>query len=105
MQGGGTAGSLVGLGAKTACTAWAVVGLQWDISGAGNGASGGTAGRPAVGSAVGPGVAEAMRPATVPAVGPAVVVGRDVPLGVKVRMGREQMGPAPLVKERFCYLC
>lgn len=46
-----------------------------------------------------------MGPAIVPAVGPAVVVGRDVPLGVKVRMGREQMGPAPLVKERFCYLC
>lgn len=27
------------------------------------------------------------------------------PLQVKVRTGWEQMGPALLVKERFCYLC
>lgn len=27
------------------------------------------------------------------------------PLQVKVRTSWEQMGPAPLVKERFCYLC
>lgn len=27
------------------------------------------------------------------------------PLQVKVRPGWEQMGPALLVKERFCYLC
>lgn len=74
-------------------------------NGASNGVNSGSAGRPAVGSAVGPGVAEAMGPAIVSAVGPAVVVGKDVPLGVKVRVDWEQMGPAPFVKERFCYLC
>lgn len=85
--------------------AWAAVGLQWDNNGANNGVSSGSARRPTVRSAVGPEEAEAMGPAIVSAAGPAVVVGKDVPLGVKVRLDWEQMGPAPFVKERFCYLC